>query len=145
MDSKCCKLLDAIPFVFICGAIAAIINIVRNEVTKKTYNRQIDYPCFLLVIIDLVLIIFGLQCTRDRCIFTKQRRRKDKKLLEEKLRLVDDVLGEILFYPVLVCSVIGVATDRVWNEDFRDREGEFGEILVSAIVAIRNFTRWVQF
>ncbi|XP_067930790.1 uncharacterized protein [Watersipora subatra] len=108
-----------LPYViFAVSLIVSVIGIVGDEVQKISYNRGTDYSCFTLDIIDLALLTCNAFLHRTPWFRGKSDEEKER--LQKRQQLVDNVLAEILLYPSIMCSLIGVTTDRIWMFNFSD-------------------------
>ena len=115
--------------VFAISIIATIIGIVADEIENETYNRAPNYSCFTLDLIDLTLLT--LNALLHRTPWFKKKTETEKEQFQKRQQLIDNILAEALLYPSILCSLIGVTTDRIWTENFNDSESiGMGEHLV---------------
>lgn len=116
---------------FVIGAISSLISVIANE-------RNVDFICFALVIIDLTLLI-GFSVYSKWRPYIRNMTPDERVVFDQNTKFANDVLAEALFYPAFVCSVIGMVTDSVWIADLSDDTQQFDEGMVGDIIKIVFF------
>lgn len=119
LSSTLSAITTFLPYtVFAVSIIAGVIGIVGDEIQKQAFNRGPDYSCFLLDLIDLVLLTCN--ALLHKMAWFKKKTKEQQEKFEKRQQLIDNVLAEVLLYPSIICSIITVTTDRPWEYDYSD-------------------------
>lgn len=97
--------------------IASVVDLIRSEVLKTASNREFRFTCFMMDMVDVVLLT--LNAFIHRTAWYKKKTEEQQQAFEKRQQLIDNVLAEVLLYPTVLCSLISVTTDRVF-EDFEN-------------------------
>ena len=102
--------------IFILNFLFTFFVTVYNEVTFQAYNRKFDYTNFGFMLVDLVLLIIFKNYKRFKWYKSKSDAEKMQK--DKTFEVVETFVSEILVYPAMIFTTIGVATERVWENDY---------------------------
>lgn len=105
-------LTTLLPYmVFTVSVLASLIDLIVTKAKLAEFNVS----CFALDLVEVIFLTLNFLIRKSS--WYKNKTDEEKESFDKKQQLIDNVLAEVLLYPTIICSLIGVATDKPFLPD----------------------------